>query len=65
MASIGRNTNGSQFYLSLSQNQHLNGQCTVFGRLIDGEEVLNEIEQIFTVRLSPVREVKINECGVL
>ena len=65
MASIGRNTNGSQFYLSLGKNPHLNGKCSVFGRLVEGEEVLQQIEQVFTVRLAPVREIKINDCGIL
>jgi cyclophilin family peptidyl-prolyl cis-trans isomerase len=64
MASVGRNTNGSQFYISLSPTTHLNGKCTVFGRLVEGEEVLNELENIFTVRLAPVREIKIASAGL-
>lgn len=64
MASVGRNTNGSQFYISLSPTKHLNGKCTVFGRLVEGDEVLDELEQIFTVRLAPVRDIKIASAGL-
>ena len=46
MASIGRNTNGSQFYVSFSPNKHFNGRCIVFGKLIEGEEVLKQIEAV-------------------
>jgi len=65
MASIGRNTNGSQFYLSLGKNPHLNGKCMVFGRLVEGEEVLKQIESVFTVRLVPVRDIRISNCGLV
>lgn len=64
MASVGRNTNGSQFYISLSPTTHLNGKCTVFGRLVEGHEVLDQLETIFTVRLAPVREIKIASSGL-
>lgn len=46
MASVGLNTSGSQFYISLSPTAHMNGRCVVFGRLIEGEEVLKAIEAV-------------------
>ena len=46
MASIGVNTNGSQFYISLGPNPHMNGKCMVFGRVIAGEEILSSLEKV-------------------
>lgn len=63
MASRGLHTNGSQFYIDLAPAPHLNGRCVVFGRIIEGENVLKEIEKVFTVRSAPVREIKISDCG--
>ena len=46
MVSTGIHTNGSQFYLSLGKTMHLNGRCMVFGRVIQGIEVLDVIEKV-------------------
>ena len=43
MANSGPNTNGSQFFICLSPQSHLNGRHSVFGQLIRGTEVLNKI----------------------
>lgn len=43
MAHAGRNTNGSQFFIVLAPQPHLDGLHTVFGQVTDG---LNEIDQI-------------------
>jgi cyclophilin family peptidyl-prolyl cis-trans isomerase len=62
MASVGRNTNGSQFYIDLAPAPHLNGRCMVFGRVVEGMEHIDAIEKMFTVRFSPVKEVVIDSC---
>lgn len=46
MANAGRDTNGSQFFLMFQPVTHLNGRHTVFGRIIEGIEVLADIERI-------------------
>ena len=46
MASTGVHTNGSQFYIDLTPAPHLNGRCVVFGRIIEGDDVLKEIEKV-------------------
>jgi peptidylprolyl isomerase len=36
-------TNGSQFYITLAPTPNLDGQYTVFGRVVEGEDVLSKI----------------------
>ena len=52
MASVGIDTGGSQFYVSLSPAPHMNGRCVAFGRLdAQSEPVLANIEKVWTPTL--------------
>jgi cyclophilin family peptidyl-prolyl cis-trans isomerase len=46
MAHAGRDTGGSQFFLTFVPTAHLNGKHTVFGRVIEGMEVLADLERV-------------------
>ena len=46
MAHAGRDTGGSQFFLTFTSTTNLNGKHTVFGRVIEGLDVLDQIERI-------------------
>jgi peptidylprolyl isomerase len=46
MASVGRDTGASQFYISFNPNPHLNGYCVVFGRVVEGDNVLAALEKV-------------------
>jgi cyclophilin family peptidyl-prolyl cis-trans isomerase len=46
MAHAGPNTGGSQFFLTFVPTAHLNGKHTVFGRVIEGMDVLSELQRI-------------------
>ncbi len=45
MANAGPNTNGSQFFITHSPQPHLNGMHTVFGKVVEGQEVVDDIRQ--------------------
>ncbi len=55
MALAGRDTGGSQFFITLSRQPHLDGNYTVFGRVISGMAVADQLEQgdrILTVEIT-------------
>lgn len=43
MANAGRDTNGSQFFITFSDQSYLNGGYTIFGQVISGMDVVNAI----------------------
>ncbi|MGE0756091.1 MAG: peptidylprolyl isomerase [Pirellulaceae bacterium] len=46
MAHAGRDTGGSQFFITFVPTEHLNGRHTAFGRVIEGIEVLSKLQRI-------------------
>ena len=56
MASSGPDTAGSQFFITLSRQPHLDGRYTAFGRVVQGEEILDRLVQ--GDRLERVRVVR-------
>ncbi|MGE0534176.1 MAG: peptidylprolyl isomerase [Pirellulales bacterium] len=64
MAHAGRDSGGSQFFITLRPTPHLNGQHTVFGRVIDGFDVVANLQDT-TNQGRPIEPDKILEATVL
>lgn len=60
MANSGKNTNGSQFFITTVATPWLNGRHTIFGEVLEGYDVLRAIENTKTGRGDkPLQEQKI------
>jgi len=65
MANAGPNTNGSQFFITTGPADWLDGKHVVFGRVVDGMNVIRQIEQQGSPSGKPNMKVIISECGEL
>ena len=66
MANKGPNTNGSQFFITTAEAPHLDGVHVVFGQVISGKEIIQEIEELQVDKKNrPMQDARIVKCGEL
>ncbi|XP_055299843.1 peptidyl-prolyl cis-trans isomerase E [Sitodiplosis mosellana] len=65
MANSGPNSNGSQFFITTTKTDWLDGKHVVFGHVISGAEVVRKMEKIGSKSGSPSQKVSISACGEL
>ncbi len=65
MANAGRNTNGSQFFITTVPTEYLDGKHVVFGRVLEGMDVVKKIERLGSASGDTQAIITIRDCGEL
>ncbi|XP_032372632.1 peptidyl-prolyl cis-trans isomerase A [Etheostoma spectabile] len=65
MANAGPNTNGSQFFICTAKTAWLDGKHVVFGKVVEGMEVVRKMEASGSQSGKTSKKIVIADCGQL
>ncbi|MFF9017118.1 peptidylprolyl isomerase [Streptomyces sp. NPDC014870] len=65
MANAGRNTNGSQFFITTIVTDWLDGKHVVFGEVVEGQDLVKKIEGLGSASGRTSAKISIAESGVI
>ncbi|KAH9924197.1 cyclophilin [Fomitopsis serialis] len=65
MANAGKNTNGSQFFITTVVTSWLDGAHVVFGEVVEGLDIVRKIESLGSASGTPKAKITIADSGVL
>ena len=63
MANAGKDTNGSQFFITFVPCPWLDGKHTVFGKVVKGNEIVDKLHQLGSSKGDPKKKAVVVNCG--